>query len=96
MRWLDTRWMVMILAIAASGCLLPQPDTPWVPPAATTGAAAPQEDAQTGVPAATPVPTEAPSAPVTDTASPSPSPSPSRTPSPSPAGKGAVITAPVQ
>ena len=32
MRWLPTRWIIAAAALMASGCLLPQPDTPWVPP----------------------------------------------------------------
>lgn len=36
MRWLHTRWIVAAAALMASGCLLPQPDTPWVPPGVQT------------------------------------------------------------
>lgn len=44
MRRLHTRWIVAVAALMASGCLLPQPDTPWVPPGAATGVQAPMPE----------------------------------------------------
>lgn len=62
MRRLHTRWIVAVAALMASGCLLPQPDTPWVPPGAlpTSAEAGRAEDASMSAPAAAPQATALP------------------------------------
>ncbi|MFN3430593.1 MAG: hypothetical protein ACK46X_11630 [Candidatus Sericytochromatia bacterium] len=67
MRWLPTRWIVAAAALIASGCLLPQPDTPWVPP----GAAGPMAEGARPGDATMTAPVAAPEA----TATPDPGPS---------------------
>ena len=48
MRGFQSRWMFAVLALLASGCLLPQPDTPPVPPSVAGPMTAPQEGAVGG------------------------------------------------
>src|SRR3712207_726456 len=110
MRWLQTRWTALALVVLTSGCLLPQPDTPLVPPPFTNGTAvmAPQTD-QKATPAegagtttatprrTTPVPTATPPADPAASPSPGASASPSPSPSPSPSGSPAnEVTGPIR
>jgi hypothetical protein len=82
-----TRWLGAALVLLASGCLLPQPDTPPVPPGA-----APDSSARAG--AAPQVPTGAAMPQTATGMAESPSPTPSPSPSPSP-GTGATQVAPI-
>lgn len=93
------RWLVLALALTATGCLLPQPDTPPVPPGAMPGSSTGQAGAPvapntpTGVAGPTNGAATKPQSSPEPEASTSPSPSPSSSPSP---GNGATQVAPVQ
>lgn len=93
MRVSISRWLAVALVLAVSGCLLPQPDTPPVPPGAMPGS----NTGQTSAPVAPATPTEvaAPANGAGTKPQGSPEPSPSPSPSPSP-GTGATQTAPIQ